>query len=300
MATKLSAAQRAALPQLVREFRNAIAPRISFRIDDTLPEDIYHYTTARGLEGIVREQKLRATNFSFMNDPSEIQHGRELVEETIAEHLRAATGLEEIFFQFVVANFNLEMLAEIYVCCFTKLRDDLSQWRAYGVSANERYSIGFDTEQIRLAATKKTNVTFTRVEYDVKSQTERISELLSKATEFIRHRNNSHRFLSELGEAAASRLAGLVPALKTPAYKPEREWRIVIWAHSETDRPQFDTARGVLRPYLELRLPVPLPITSLHVLAPTRKDLALKAAKMLLSDAGVAVKPEHSEIPFAE
>ena len=300
MPTKLSAAQRAGLPPLVRQFRKAIAPGISARSDALLPGALYHYTTAAGLEGIVRERKLRATNFSFMNDPSEVQHGRELVEAALTERLEAAVGVEEVFYQFVVANFNLEMLAEIYVCCFTKLKDDLSQWRAYGASASERYSIGFDSDQIASAATKQPHITFTYVDYDLTAQEERVAGLLDKAMVFIRHNSASRKFLADLGAATASRLAGLVPALKIDAYKPEREWRIVIWARPGTDKPSYDTRRGVLRPYLEWPLPDTLPVLSLHVLAPTRKELALKATKILLADADVAVRPEHSEIPFAE
>lgn len=300
MPPKLSAAQRAALPPLVRDFRKAIAPGVSGRSDALLPEVLYHYTTAAGLEGIVRERKLRATNFSFMNDPSEVQHGRELVEAELTERFEIASGIEEDFFQFVISNFNIEMLAEIYVCCFTKLKDDLSQWRAYGASAIERYSIGFDSSEITRAATRQPHVAFTYVDYDADAQAARITKLIDRAVDFIRQHSPSSRYLSDLGAAAASRLAGLVPALKIGAYKPEREWRIVIWARPGTDKPSYDTRRGVLRPYLEWSLPQALPITSLHVLAPTRKDAALKATKMLLSEAGVAVTPEHSDIPFAE
>jgi len=301
MPSRLSAAQRAALPPLVREFRKAISPGISARGDALLPDVLYHYTTAAGLEGIVRERKLRATNFSFMNDPSEVQHGRELVETELTERLGHASGSEETFLQFVVANFNVEMLAEIYVCCFTRLKDDLSQWRAYGAAATERYSIGFASRELEYAATKQQpHVTFTYVDYDAAAQVDRIADLLDRAVAFIRSRSSSKRYLSDLGAATASRLAGLVPALKMKAYKSEREWRIIIWARPGVDKPTYDARRGVLRPYLECALPEDPPITSLHVLAPTRKELALKAAKMLLSDAGIAVRPEHSDIPFAE
>ena len=287
-------------PPVVQQFRRAIAPRVSFRPDDFLPGGLFHYTTAAGFEGILRERKIRATNFSFMNDPSEIQHGRELTEELLAEHLASSAGLDRIFLQFVVANFNLEMLAEVYVCCFTKLEDDLSQWRAYGTAASERYSIGFDAEQIQSAALALPNASFIKVEYDTQIHSDHISELLQRAFTFIRSHRNVSPFIDQLGEAAASRLAGLVPALKTNAYKPEREWRVVMWAKDGATKPRFDAGRGILRPYLEFQLPNPLPVTSVHVLAPTRRAVALKAAAMLLETAGIAVQPEHSAIPFAE
>jgi hypothetical protein len=300
MTTKRSPTHRLALPQAVRAFRRAITPVAGFTRDDFMPGSLYHYTTAAGLEGIIRQRKLRATNFSFMNDPSEVQHGRELVEEVLAERLRKATGIEEIFFQFVVANFNLEMLAEIYVCCFTKLRDDLSQWRAYGASASERYAIGFDSERLEGAASSQPDATFAQVEYEPDKQAQSVNNLLDRAVAFIKQRRHVDNLLSQFGESAASQLAGLVPALKVRAYKPEREWRVVIWARGGVGKPMYDCSRGVLRPYLEFLLSDPLPITSLHVLAPTRRDLALKATTLLLAGVGIDVKPEHSDVPFAE
>src|SRR5438128_1429876 len=131
---------------LLGRFRRVIAPRISFRPSDFLPTTFFHYTTAAGLEGIVREAKLRATNFSFMNDPSELQYGRDLIQEVLTDRLNASVGNEETFLEYVGINFTSEMLSEVYVCCFTKLEDDLSQWRAYGGSVAERYAIGFDAE----------------------------------------------------------------------------------------------------------------------------------------------------------
>jgi hypothetical protein len=52
-------------------------------IYDILPElyinpatkNIYHYTNSNGLLGILNSKKLWLTEFSYMNDPDEIQHG---------------------------------------------------------------------------------------------------------------------------------------------------------------------------------------------------------------------------------
>src|SRR5207244_7670993 len=134
------------------------------------------------------------------------------------------------------------------------LKDDLSQWRAYGAAATERYSIGFASRELEHAATKQPHVTFTYVDYNAEAQIARVADLLDRAMAFIRSHSSSKRYLSDLGAAAASRLAGLVPALKMNAYKLEREWRIIIWARPGVDKPFYDAKRGVLRPYLECAL----------------------------------------------
>jgi hypothetical protein len=70
-------------------------------------------------------------------------------------------------------------------------------------------------------------------------------------------------------------------------------------------RIDFDTSRGVIRPYvlfaLEDRPGKPLPLHSLYVLAPAQPDQAMKAAAMVLEAAGVErVIPRRSGIPFAD
>lgn len=291
----------ASTANLLGRFRRAISPGISGRSNDLLPITFFHYTTAAGVEGIVREKSIRATNFSFMNDPSEVQYGRELIEEVFSDRLNGATRDDEAFLEYVGINFTAEMLSEVYVCCFTKLQDDLSQWRAYGGSVAERYAIGFDPQEIQALAFSNANTLLVPVLYERDEQVEKIVDVLDRAIVFIRTNRPSTADLMSFGEAAAARLARLAPALKTLAYKPESEWRIVRW--SKTNRlltPRFDASRGVLRPYIDVPLPRQLPITALYVLAPRRKDLALKSAAMLLASANLLVSPVHSSIPFAE
>ena len=45
----------------------------------------YHYTTQRGLEGILRSGGLRATYRMKMNDPAEFKYARDLVFDSLNE-----------------------------------------------------------------------------------------------------------------------------------------------------------------------------------------------------------------------
>jgi hypothetical protein len=138
-------------------------------------QSLCHYTSAAGLEGIIREQKLRATNIGFLNDSEErtgyfkrrLPHvllepvresmlellktpegaaaiaeegGRELAEEKLLKHLC------EVFQQ------QHEELDEPFVTSFcvsdAQHPNDglLSQWRGYG--DNGAYAIVFNTRRI--------------------------------------------------------------------------------------------------------------------------------------------------------
>jgi hypothetical protein len=144
------------------------------------PGCVYHYTSAAGLNGIVTQRALRATNYSFLNDPTELAYGRSVVQ----------------------------------------------------------------------------------------------------------------RILAQEG-----------PLLKSPAYRAEREWRVVLLSSADQlTTLEFDTSKGSIRPYIMLPFAAdePLPIASLRVMAPNRPEPALKAAGLLLRKSGSMVTPLHSEVPFAE
>lgn len=285
---------------LLERFRRAIAQRTSFRPKDFVPSVLYHYTTAHGFQAIIANRQLRATNFSFLNDPSEVQYGRELVERTLVDRLDTAVPRYRAFFEFVISAFGVEMAAEVYVACFTKLEDDLSQWRAYGSATGERYSIGFDSEAIDALVWSKAGASFHRVEYETPDQQAKIDDVLDRSILFLDKNKVPPSRIAALADAAAKRLARIMPALKNPAYRREEEWRVVVWATTAGQRPQFDTTRGVVRPYMAFDLGDSIPIIDLYVMAPARKEIALKAATMVLDAAGLTLVPQHSIIPFAD
>lgn len=244
---------------------------------------------------------MRATNFSFLNDPSELQYGRELAEEVLSEGRKLVSKNYRVFFERVLERFNVELVSEVYVCCFTKLEDDLSQWRAYGSSAVERYSIGFDAEVLQATGFKRDNVRFARVLYNQDEQLKRLEFVVQRAVKFLEEERPNTAEMQELGVFAARHIARLLPLLKNPAYAREEEWRIILWQESDAISPAFDTSRGVLRPFLAFDLPSPPPLLEVYVMAPARREVALKAATMLLRSAKLAdTAVHHSAIPFAE
>lgn len=285
---------------LVEQFRSRLWRPASLAPSDFMPSCVYHYTTAGGFQGIVRDGFVRATNFSFLNDPSEVTYGTRLARELLNEMKESLTETKRAVIDQILTSLDLEAVAEVYVACFTRLADDLSQWRAYGSAAFERYAIGFDTQELEaLSADPSTN--FVKVLYKRTEQIDRIRFFVDRVFKFIEREHVHQQQWPTLAGAVAQLIARVLPELKDIAYENEREWRVIRWHARDGEPPDVDASRGVLRPFLKVQLPSPLPIVDLRFMAPTRKESARKAADMLLRKGRVAgVEPKHSEIPFAE
>lgn len=284
-------------------FKRHLTGRVSFLRKDMLPTAVYHYTTAAGFEGILRDSFVRATNLTYMNDPSELEYGRRVVDRTLAREAKASAGTRRILFDSASKALEQASLAEVYVACFTLLKDNLSQWRAYGSATGERYSIGFNPGVLQ-DATVGPESFLTSVSYSASTQVKRVRTVLTRAAEFITAEHVPQKSLQPLAIETARRLARLIPALKTQEYSVEKEWRGVI-TRPLTDAAEirFDTSRGVVRPYFPFTLPFTDDdtILSVDVLAPNRATAAIKAANLVLRRAKItSVNAKPSRVPFAE
>ena len=57
-----------------------------------IPAIAYHYTDAAGLVGMLSTHKVRATEFRFLNDRSEVRHTLNLVRDLLNEQLGTSPG----------------------------------------------------------------------------------------------------------------------------------------------------------------------------------------------------------------
>lgn len=179
--------------------------------------------------------------------------------------------------------------------------------------AAERYAIGFDSAALQqltslaLSLAGGHSVSFERIAYDEREQLRQIEHVLNGATTAIADMQIEDPIVDSFASATAQRLALLLPTFKHAAFERESEWRIIMREEPDACKKdpeacvQFDTSRGVVRPFLKFALPSPPPITEVLFLAPTRSAAARKAAKIALVQAGVRdVEPEPSKLPFAE
>ena len=107
------------------------------------PNYLYHYTTATGLQGILQSKVLWATQFDFLNDPTEFLYARDFVKS----HLRCRGDKIANALGDVDDLGNTAATYPHYVTSFCENGDLLSQWRGYS-KFNDGYSIGFPFPRI--------------------------------------------------------------------------------------------------------------------------------------------------------
>ena len=98
------------------------------------PPTLSHYTTGEGLKGILESGKIWATHYRYLNDFTEFDHGRQLVQAAIDEAQSASKQLiTKLMLQFITVMLNQESEEmNYYIACFCETPDLLSQWRGYG------------------------------------------------------------------------------------------------------------------------------------------------------------------------
>ena len=144
MASDLSALLNPDLPGLL-----SVLPLIQKQI----PERIYHYTSRQSGHAILRTGAMWASHIRFLNDSTEYTGGLEI----IAEQLRDMQAAETDAYRYdLIGRWGVQW-PRIYehgrlVACFSRSRDLLSQWRAYG---NGGYAFGFDSAVLKEIAGPK-------------------------------------------------------------------------------------------------------------------------------------------------
>ena len=256
------------------------------------PRVLYHYTSAEGLKGIIESGKLWATSRHHLNDSSEYRYGFEIAEDVLSEernHNLAERVRQSLNTHLVLLNF--------YLTCFCDSANDLSMWRFYGLKG---YSIGFNFSDLAsklkwlppilpidwIRSDLPPGLSLVPVIYDQNKQQDLIRNLITKAFEL--------EVSGDLGTFTANvayAIAQLISAFKNPAFRAEREWRLVQARPIGTDAKdaQIRVQNGTLIPYIELdAIQQPLgsgmlPLQSIH-LGPAVDPVGGRRAIRLLLD----------------
>lgn len=288
--TEQEKAQLAALDESYRA--------VSLRSSDAAPSVVYHYTSAGGLLGIVGDGMVRASNFEYLNDTTEIHHGRErannvigrqLVKDLPRSHRQVLTSVQR-------ALSDVGRGREFYLACFCEKGDLLSQWRGYG-SARDRFSIGFEME----TSTEGLSHRFNRVLYRREDQESRVRSAVGEALGAIKHEKPSRAFVAGVSDLLAEKLIAELVFFKDWSFRDEREWR-AVYAAAGGHRVRFDVSAGFVRPFVNLwkgskdtqgrrRLPITTVITF------TKQ--AVRSVELLLEEHGYRnVTVRSSNVPY--
>lgn len=120
-----------------------------------IPQDLWHYTTLSGLEGILRSGSIWATEARHTTDESEFVHAHDIAisylknlePKTDAEKLAKQDGLEIVDAEFGTGTLSKKAM-EVFVTSFSDAENLKSQWTEYA-DKGTGVSIAFDLRHIR-------------------------------------------------------------------------------------------------------------------------------------------------------
>lgn len=116
-----------------------------------LPKELFHYTTATGLLGIIGQNSLWFTDSMFLNDSSEVLWGVQVVTDVANTLSKSLEPPSASLVQDVISRLRqISIPNRAAVFCLCEERNLLNQWRDYGRDVVS-YSLGFDPAKLHLA-----------------------------------------------------------------------------------------------------------------------------------------------------
>lgn len=269
--------------------------------------DVWHYTGAAGLDGILGSHSLWASSFDKMNDPGEIEYGLAVLAEAWAS---MSALLPRPVVEYINHLINPKSLSSVFdqVFLLSACRggDNLTQWRSY--AGTNGVSLGLDAgaplhsdpRGFDVSSPNIWGISWIKVIYRKSVQMARSKLFLQEiAASFDDPVLRDH---PDRLEAQQLQTILHVASFKYPAYEDERELRsAVIIGGARTLTRQ--TARGLV-PYVPfIRLGpdselVTLPLTSVRC-GPTATAADVAMYRQIMDDAGYGEVPLlRSTIPF--
>ncbi|MGO8790839.1 MAG: DUF2971 domain-containing protein [Terriglobia bacterium] len=211
--------------------------------------EAYHYCRAEAFYSIVRNRTFWLSEILTMNDASEMFYPKETIEAVFSSFNPRPPWFPDILFDKSEFR-NLVASWKIYVMCFCSEGDLLSQWRAYG-SSGGGFAIGVDAKEL-WNHVKESGFGFgpMPVIYDRGEQQKATLNLMKAAEEIAKKYRLSESDCCKLGDDLSLKFSALLPIMKHPAFKEERESRLILIANTKI--PEFRAARGIVIPYIAL------------------------------------------------
>ncbi len=113
-----------------------------------LPEkNIYHYTDINGLRGILQSDCIWLTSSDYTNDRRELHDGRDLFRKAIEKKFCLNGGHNRVT-EKIIEGIEKEHVPHTYIASFSRSKNSLSQWRAYGKNGSG-YMLTIDPQELR-------------------------------------------------------------------------------------------------------------------------------------------------------
>lgn len=294
---------------------------LSEQEQNTIDTPLYHYTDGQGLTGILKDQKLRFTDYRHMNDPSELIYGIQTARDALKLVATGADGRVEAFLNAIaemLSDENLSMVLEFFTVSFSRERDDLGQWRAYADNGRG-YAIGFAPRLFQVVDEPNpqqheaffvgpvvygATPCIARHRLAIERAAEIFLDALEMNADLMRDRAIGIPFIVAFRrEVIAGPLIWNCLTSKHPAYAHEREVRLIKMGQRDRLMPYIKTRlRGSeIVPYLEHATPMRHPQDVFEIVAgPATPTDAERTVRTLLNSLGVdpSVQISRSDIPY--
>lgn len=286
---------------LIKEWMPRFAPSAAMHL--------YHYTTGDNLIRIIESGKLWSTQITCLSDTAEVRYA---VEELHRRVRARRSGAHQLYIDpllrrldEVLSNSQLET-APLFIACFSGEKDDLSQWRAY--SGDEGgYAIRFDMQKLAKSGVGS-ECLLLKVEYEPENQANLLDDIVNRAEQLYincegrQRAANLDEWTQEFVHFYLWRIEIFLACLKHPAFRGEKEWRLVCYLSPDNLTPmRFLQRQSMMSRHLPLALNGQLPITGVLV-GPCRYPVLSRiAVNDLLQangyDAAIA-KVDVTEVPY--
>jgi hypothetical protein len=240
-------------------------------------QSLYHYTSSRGLIGILEQKKIWATHINYLNDKKEFI---DAVDKFRRQTEKYGPVLEI-----------LQIFREaIYVTSFSEERDQLSQWRGY-CAIGPGFSIGFNRAKLKKLVKRIPTGLLKKCIYEPRVKEKKIERIIKPAESV---NLNGRDFLLGM----INKMLRIAPYFKDESFKEEKEWRLAL---VEGGNVLFREGDSLIIPYVEVELKDEngnLPIDNI-VIGPTlNMQESHSSLKLLLEKHKISANIEESRIPY--
>ena len=264
-------------------------------------KELYHYTSASGLMGVVTSKTIWATDISYLNDAQEFRYARSVVQRTLDRRLsHELSDAERTYYSALPEVLDRTKGTHVFVASFSTEGDMLSQWRAY-CPEGSGFAIGFSGKALQTLA-KAQDFELFECMYDPSVQEAQAEKLLMLA--FHDH-ESAKRNLGDtppFGEFFLPHFTRLAATMKHPSFHEEKEWRLVSGPLAMTNpRVKFRSGKRLLIPYVPFALERRRSMASLRSfrIGPTPDpDLTQHSLLAFMVAKDITRRVDRSDVPY--
>lgn len=274
-------------------------------------DNIYHYTSPEAMISIVENNSFYASNALFLNDSSELKYGKILIASVIKKILN------DDYYEFdrerftkkgvdllskVLKEIESQSISDIYIMCFSRSSDLLSQWRGYGENG-----IQIELSSSELFYSFDSNYLSQDVIYNRKTQEKIIIEEIQILINFAIYgsdwgpslANNDYK---EFPSSLARALLYSTIWFKDDSWKEEKEFRVVYNATNKNEPKlpvKFRTNGRYIIPYVEIHANNSgLPIRQLMISPGVNQERLFLGVEFFVKSKNDRINVTKSKIPY--